>query len=227
MYVIVIGAGAIGTRFASAQINAGNEVVIVDSNEGNIHRATSTLGNVTVLGDATRSETLLNAGIERADAVIALTGDDGVNLAVCQLAKQAFEVNTVAAIVNYTHNAEIFLRAGADDIVNRTDITLANLTGTLLQHPMAELMNINSRNDKLVTMRIPADAPSVGREIGELALPYGLIIAIVVSDTGEPSVPTETTVLNGGEEVISSCPQESLDEFAYALTGRGWITVAT
>ena len=227
MYVIIVGAGAIGTRFASAQINAGNEVVVVDIDESSIRKAQATLGNVTVVGDATRSETLVNSGIQRADAVIALTGDDGTNLAVCQLAKQEFSVPTVAAIVNYSHNAEIFLRAGADDIVNRTDITLANLTGTLLQHPMAELMNINSRNDKLVTMRIPADAPSVGRQIGDLALPYGLIIAIVISETGEPSVPTEATVLNGGEEVISSCPQESLDELAYALTGRGWITVAT
>ena len=92
---------------------------------------------------------------------------------------------------------------------------------------MAELMNINSRYDKLVTMRIPTDAPSVGKQIGELALPYGLIIAIVISENGEPSVPTEATVLIGGEEVISSCPQEALDELAYALTGKGWITVAT
>lgn len=227
MYVIITGAGAIGTRFASAQINAGNEVAIIDVSESRIQNAQTNLGNITVVGDATRAETLINAGIERADAVIALTGDDGINLAVCQLAKIAFEVPTVAAIANYSHNADIFLRAGADEIVNRTDITLANLTGTLLQHPMAELMNINNRYDKLVTMRIPTDAPSVGKQIGELALPYGLIIAIVISETGEPSVPTEATVLNGGEEVISSCPQEALDELAYALTGRGWITVAT
>lgn len=227
MYVIITGAGAIGTRFASAQINAGNEVAIIDVSETRIQNAQTNLGNITVVGDATRSETLVNAGIERADAVIALTGDDGINLAVCQLAKIAFKVPTVAAIANYSHNADIFLRAGADEIVNRTDITLANLTGTLLQHPMAELMNINNRYDKLVTMRIPTDAPSVGKQIGELALPYGLIIAIVISENGEPSVPTEATVLNGGEEVISSCPQEALDELAYALTGRGWITVAT
>lgn len=227
MYVIITGAGAIGTRFASAQINAGNEVTIIDVSETRIQKAQAALGNITVVGDATRSETLINAGIARADAVIALTGDDGINLAVCQLAKQAFKVRTVAAIANYSHNADIFLRAGADEIVNRTDITLANLTGTLLQHPMAELMNINSRYDKLVTMRIPTDAPSVGKQIGELALPYGLIIAIVISENGEPSVPTEATVLIGGEEVISSCPQEALDELAYALTGKGWITVAT
>lgn len=227
MYVIITGAGAIGTRFASAQINAGNEVTIIDVSETRIQKAQAALGNITVVGDATRSETLINAGIARADAVIALTGDDGINLAVCQLAKQAFKVKTVAAIANYSHNADIFLRAGADEIVNRTDITLANLTGTLLQHPMAELMNINSRYDKLVTMRIPTDAPSVGKQIGELALPYGLIIAIVISENGEPSVPTEATVLIGGEEVISSCPQEALDELAYALTGKGWITVAT
>ena len=227
MYVLITGAGAIGTRFASAQINAGNEVTIIDVSETRIQKAQAALGNITVVGDATRSETLINAGIQRADAVIALTGDDGINLAVCQLAKQAFKVSTVAAIANYSHNADIFLRAGADEIVNRTDITLANLTGTLLQHPMAELMNINSRYDKLVTMRIPSDAPSVGKQIGDLALPYGLIIAIVISETGEPSVPTEATVLIGGEEVISSCPQEALDELAYALTGKGWITVST
>lgn len=226
-YIIIVGAGAIGTRFASAQISAGNEVTVIDISAIKVQKAQAALGSVLVLGDATRSETLVNAGIERADAVFAVSGDDATNLAVCQLASSSFKVRNVAAIANYGHNAVVFRKTGAD-IVNRTELSLANLTGTLLRYPMADHGTINDRNDKLVTMRIPRDAPSVGRRFGDLAqsLPYGLIIAVVVSPTGDPFVPSESTVLEGGEHVISTCPEDRLSEYAYALTGREWITIA-
>ncbi len=219
MYVIITGGGAIGTRFAYSQMSAGHEVLVVDSDEARISKVESSLGNVALLGDATVADTLVNAGVRRADAFVATTGDDATNLASCQLAKFIFEVDQVISIVNESLNSDLFSATGVDTVVSRTDIILANLAGTLLDHPMAELMLLNDRNEKLVTMKVPRNAHSVGKRIGDLPLPYGIIIPLVISRVGSPFVPSEDTVLLGGEEVIATCPNESLDELAYALTG--------
>ena len=220
MYVIIVGAGALGTRSAYSQIHAGHEVLLIDTDEARIAKVQQSLGNVAILGDATEEFTLASAGINRCDAFLATTGDDAVNLASCQLAKFTFKVNTVIAIVNDSTDTNLFLAAGVDNIVSRTDVILANLAGTLLDHPMAELMTLNDRNEKLVSMKIPRNARSVGNRFRDLALPYGIIISLIVSNVGSPFVPNEDTVILGGEEVIASCPVEALDELAYVLTGQ-------
>ena len=220
MYVIIVGCGALGTRTAYSQLHAGNEVLLIDTAEERVAAIQNTLGNVAMLGDATEEFTLYNAGINRCDAFVATTGDDAVNLASCQLAKFTFDVDIVVSIVNDSTDTNLFLAAGIDSIVSRTDVILANLAGTLLDHPMAELMTLNDRNEKLVSMKIPNNARSVGNRFRDLALPYGIIIALIVSNVGSPFVPSEDTVILGGEEVIASCPVEALDELAYVLTGQ-------
>ena len=220
MYVIIVGCGAIGTRSAYSQLHAGHEVLLLDTDETRVDMVHKTLGDVAMLGDATEEFTLQSAGINRCDALIATTGDDAVNLAASQLAKFTFNVQTVVSIVNDSADTNLFLAAGVDSIISRTDIILANLAGTLLHHPMAELMTLNDRNEKLVSMKIPPNARSVGNRFRDLALPYGIIIALIVSSVGSPFVPTEDTVILGGEEVIASCPVEALDELAYVLTDQ-------
>ncbi len=220
MYVMIVGAGALGTRSAYSQLHAGHEVLLLDTDEARIAKVQKSLGNIAMLGDATEDFTLSSAGINRCDAFLATTGDDAVNLASCQLAKFTFDVETVIAIVNDSTDTNLFLAAGVDHIVSRTDIILANLAGTLLDHPMVELMTLNDRNEKLVSMKIPSNARSVGNRFRDLALPYGIIISLIVSNVGSPFVPNEDTVILGGEEVIASCPVEALDELAYVLTGQ-------
>lgn len=198
---------------------------MLDIDESRVSMIQKTLGNVAMLGDATEEFTLYNAGINRCDAFIATTGDDAVNLASSQLAKFTFEVGNVVSIVNDSTDSNLFLAAGVDSIVSRTDVILANLAGTLLDHPMAELMTLNERNEKLISMKIPPNARSVGNRFRDLALPYGIIIALIVSSVGSPFVPTEDTVILGGEEVIASCPAEALDELAYVLTGQRFSSI--
>ena len=220
MYVMIVGCGALGTRTAYSQLHAGHEVLLLDTDESRVAKVQSSLGDVAMLGDATEEFTLASAGIDRCDALIATTGDDAVNLATCQIAKFTFDVGTVIAIVNDSTDTNLFLAAGVDNVVSRTDTILANLAGTLLDHPMVELMTLNDRNEKLVSMKVPTNARSVGNRFRDLALPYGIIICLIVSNVGSPFVPNEDTVILGGEEVIASCPVDSLDELAYVLTGQ-------
>lgn len=226
MYVVVVGCGGIGARFAYSQVAAGHEVVMIDTDELRIEKVNASMGDIAMLGDATVADTLIDAGISRADAFVTTTGDDATNLAACQLAKFGFNVEKVISLVNESADAQLFTIGGVDTVLSRTDIILANLAGTLLDHPMAELMRINDRNEKLVTMKVPQNARSVGNQIRNLPLPYGVIIPLIISRVGTPFVPNEDTVIIGGEVIIASCPHESLDELSYTLTGQSFFIIA-
>ncbi len=225
MYIMIVGCGTLGTRSAHSQLLAGHEVVLFDIDPTRVAKIRNSLGNVAVLGDATEEFTLSSAGIARCDAFMATTGDDAVNLASCLLAKFTFDVETVVSVVNDSTDANLFLAAGVDTVISRTDLILANLATTLLEHPIVELMTLNDRNERLISMKIPTDARSVGSSIQELLLPNGIIIALMVPNHGAPFVPDKSTKLLGGEEIIASCPAESVDELAYILTGQRSLSV--
>src|SRR5437867_4723084 len=70
---------------------------------------------------------LQSTGIERADAVLAVTGDDEDNLVALQLAKKHFNVPLTIARVNNPANVEIFKALGVDEAVSATEILLKAL----------------------------------------------------------------------------------------------------
>jgi trk system potassium uptake protein TrkA len=82
------------------------------------------LGSIVVRGDADEMALLSTTGVERADAVLAVTGDDEDNLVALQLAKRAFNVPLTIARVNNPANVEVFRRLGVDQAVSATEVLL-------------------------------------------------------------------------------------------------------
>jgi trk system potassium uptake protein TrkA len=70
---------------------------------------------------------LSQTGIERADAIVAVTADDEDNLIALQMAKKHFKVKKTIARVNNPTNVEIFKMLGVDDAVSATDVLLGAL----------------------------------------------------------------------------------------------------
>jgi len=104
MYVIILGAGNIGYSIAEILINNRHEVGVIDSNESKCNYIDSKLGSISILGDGTLPDTLIKAGITRADIFIATTKKDHENMLACQLAKENFKAKFTICI---THSKEI------------------------------------------------------------------------------------------------------------------------
>ncbi len=84
----------------------------------------SQLGSIVMTGDGDEMAFLKTTGIDRADAVLAVTGDDEDNLVALQLAKREFNVPLTIARVNNPANVEIFKALGVDEAVSATEILL-------------------------------------------------------------------------------------------------------
>ena len=86
MHVVIIGGGTIGISIAEWLLAAGYEVAIIDNDSKKCKYIDNNIGMVSVLGDGTNWDSLINAGITRCDTIIATTKHDQINLIACQLA---------------------------------------------------------------------------------------------------------------------------------------------
>ena len=127
MYVIVIGGGKVGYFLARDLLDRGEEVTLVEKEGARAEWLESQLGSIVMRGDGDEMAFLRTTGIERADAVLAVTGDDEDNLVALQLAKQQFNVPRTVARVNNPANVGIFKELGVDEAVSATEVLLGAL----------------------------------------------------------------------------------------------------
>jgi trk system potassium uptake protein TrkA len=92
MIILVMGCGRVGALVAKTLAADGHQVTIIDSNEENLRRLPTSSGITTMLGDAALEDDLKRAGVQEADAFLALEGRDARNILVAQKVRLMFNV---------------------------------------------------------------------------------------------------------------------------------------
>ena len=95
MKVIIMGCGRVGAQLASLLDSGGHDVTILDIDDYSFRRLAPTFNGTALLGNGTDEETLKRAGIEEADAFIAVTQGDNRNVMAAQIVKHIFNVPRV------------------------------------------------------------------------------------------------------------------------------------
>ncbi len=220
MYIIVVGGGRVGYYLTKALLNEEHEVLLIEKNATVSKTIADELGSVCLQGDGCEAATLDGAGTARANMLIAVTGDDEDNLVACQVAKHKFNVPRTIARVRNPRNEAIFKKLGIDVTVSSTNIILERIEHELPSHPLTHLLTISEQGLGIVEVKIPAGSASVGKTINELSLPPESILALIIRKERKPIVPTHSTVLEAGDQVIAVTPPESEEALRTALTGR-------
>ena len=114
MYVAILGAGRVGSSLTSRLLESGSEVVAIDSDKGKADLLNEAVGKICILGDGSSLSVLEDAGLSRVDVFIATTGQDHINLIVCQIAKEKYNVQTTVSVLNQQDNEKLFELAGID-----------------------------------------------------------------------------------------------------------------
>ena len=133
MYVIITGAGKVGWNLARELIAKDREVTLIESDHARYRVVEEELEHAVQYGDATELWVLERAGIQRADLVIAVTGDDEDNILICQVAKEKYGVQRIVARVNNPRNLQHFRLLGVQPAVSATDLILR-----LIEHEVPE-----------------------------------------------------------------------------------------
>src|SRR6267143_5999375 len=127
MYVIVVGGGTGGYYISRDLLERGHEVTLIERNGPRADWLQTQLGRLVMRGDGCDVKFMSQTGIERADAIVAVTADDEDNLIALQMAKRHFNVKKTIARVNNPSNVEIFKTLGVDEAVSATEVLLGAL----------------------------------------------------------------------------------------------------
>ena len=112
MHVVVMGCGRVGTLIAQRLEKAGHSVAIIDQNRESFRRLGSNFDGTTVTGVGFDRDTLLEAGIDRADAFAAVSNGDNSNILAARVARETYGVKNVVARIYDPGRAEIYQRLG-------------------------------------------------------------------------------------------------------------------
>ena len=202
MYILIVGCSEVGYHLTKALLASGHEVVVVEKNWDRYQLLTGELGSVAFAGDGTEERTLRQAGITRADVLVAVTGRDETNLVICQMAKHIFQVPRTMALVKDPKNEPIFHVLGVDVVVNEIHQILASFEEGVPGRPFVHLMNLRVAGMELVSVSIPEDADIVGKRLGEVDLPPNSFISLVVKKGGV-ELPSDILVLEAEDELVA------------------------
>ena len=123
MFVLIVGAGRVGSSVARNMLAEGYEVSCLDEDpesharlEIGLDKPWEDLGGHFTVGTALELEALTAAGIERADVFVASTDGDNTNIVIAQLAKRRFHVPRVIARILDPYRAKWYAEQGLDTI---------------------------------------------------------------------------------------------------------------
>ena len=119
MKIIIAGGGRIGSKLAELCAKEKHAVVVAEKDEKLAEQLGESLDALILKGDASDRKILMDADIEHADALVAVTSDDKTNLMVCEVAKD-FKVPKIVARVNDTSSEELFMKLGITASINTT-----------------------------------------------------------------------------------------------------------
>ena len=218
MFIIVAGAGKVGYHLARALV-ADHEVLILELDQGRVDFVAEELGSDVIMqGDACDAATMERAGMERADLVAAVTGDDEDNLTVCQIAKAKFSVPRAVARINNPQNETLFRRLGIDSTVSATNLIMAHIEQELPWRGLIPLVTLRGRSLEVVEVRVPSEARIVGHRVSEALLPQGSLICLIIDPEGNPRVPAGDTAIHADDIVLAVTNVESEESLRNALT---------
>jgi trk system potassium uptake protein TrkA len=202
MYIIIVGGGKVGYYLAKTLLNDEHEVLIIERDKRKCDIISAELGGVIMRGDGTDSIVMEEAGMNRCDLAIAVTGDDEDNLMICQMAKQKFGVRRTISRINNPKNERIFKLLGIDHTVSVTDLILAQIEREIPAHSLVHLLTLREVGVSFVEAKVPADSPAIAKSLRDLKIPDDVVIPLIIR-AGKGIVPSGDTTLQAGDEVVA------------------------
>ena len=201
MYVIIAGAGKVGWNLARELISKDCEVTLIESNHDRFRVVEEELEHAVQFGDASELWVLERAGIQRADLVVAATGDDEDNILICQMAKEKYGCQRIVARVNNPRNHVTFKLLGIQPAVSATDLILRLIEHEVPEYGLVHLLALEEEHLEIIEFEVPATAEAVGKRVQDLDLPEGaLVISIIRGNSG--FVPKADTVIDISDTVM-------------------------
>lgn len=219
MYLIIVGAGNIGSNLIDLAVTEGNDVVVIERDQERAEEASARYDCLVLHDDATSNGTLQDADVDRADAVISTTDVDAVNIMVMLLAREHGVPNLVS-VVHDTEHIPIFEQIGATLIENPQRLIASHLYHSVRYPGVQDFIELGDGTE-LLEVIVDEGAPMDGTRLvtakTEGILPEDALVVALKSGSEIMSPRGETRVVAGDEATVVTHDAD-LEETVAAFT---------
>ena len=225
MKIIVIGAGKVGYTLAEHLTQEEHDVIVIDKDDEVIEHCSGSLDVICLKGNGANAKVLLEAGVDKANIVIASTESDESNMLACLIAKRLGAQYTIARIRDPEFNeSQTFLQneLGIDVAINPERATALEIS-RLLRYPFAGSIESFARGlVEMVEFRAQEKDKIVGIPMKDLAQKIsGLprILFAMVERNNSVIIPDGSFVILPGDKVFVSGDMVTITDF-FRFLGR-------
>ena len=205
VHVVIVGCGRVGSSLARQLEESGHTVAVIDRKSDAFQRLGSDFKGQTISGIGFDRDVLLSAGIERAEALAAVTNGDNSNILVARVARENFGIERVVARIYDPRRAAIYQRLGIATVATVSWTTERVLRRMLPEQHSTEWVDPSAKVS-LVERTLPTQW--AGKRLLDLE-ELGIRV-VAVSRLGESMLPTRDLVAQQGDIVYLAVPSTSL-----------------
>ena len=212
----------VGGDLAVKLLEKKHDVVIIDRDKDTCNKLYSETGVIAINGNAAHIETLHEAGVKKADVLVAAMSDDVDNLSCAILAKSLGVSQIVVRMRNPAYE-DAYKLTGITAVVRVTDL-MVNQMIIEIEHPaVRRIMTISGGRGEIFMVFIPQNAKVAGKSVEEISntnkFPRQCIfIATYSEEADEISFPKGNQIINEGDEIFLIAPTEDVKKAADFLT---------
>ncbi|MBQ4067505.1 MAG: Trk system potassium transporter TrkA [Clostridia bacterium] len=216
MNIAIAGCGKIGRTIIGILTAEGHSVTAIDINSKALEAVSNVFDIITVEGNAADTDALIEAGVEKADLFIAITGRDEINMLACFIAKKMGASNTVARIRNPEYNDQSlgFLRQYLElDMAINPELLAARELYHMLKLPSAvNVEAFSRRNFEIAEFRLKEASPLNGLRLMDMRKKFpGQYLVGIVKRGESVFIPDGNFVLQANDKIgITAAPAELL-----------------
>ena len=216
MKIIIIGCGKVGETLASVLSQEGNDITIIDKQEDVVDSLCNQYDIMGYVGNGASYSVQLEADIEHADLMIAVTGADELNLLCCLIARKAGNCHTIARVRNPEYNSELrFIKEelGLAMVINQ-ELAAAMEISRVLKFPSAiEIDTFSKGRVELLRFKIPAGSVLDGLNLVEMHERLRCNVLVCTAERGgQVIIPKGDYVLKSGDvlSIVAAAADQNL-----------------
>lgn len=214
MHIIIVGCGKVGRTLAEQLQEENIDLYLIDTVEKTINDITEDIDAMGIVGNGASINTLMEAGINTADILIAVTASDELNLLCCLIAQKTGHCHTIARVRNPIYSQEIgFIKEklGISMIIN-PELAAAREISRLLRFPAAIKIDPFSRGRvELLKFKVLPEFGLDGMSVSKITEKYRCdILFCAIENKNELSIPGGDHIVHNGDFVsIIAAPQNT------------------
>jgi trk system potassium uptake protein TrkA len=218
MHIIIVGAGTVGFHLAKHLSGEGHDIFVIDSNPERIQEIeeSKTLDVIAYLGNGGSPDKLSEAGVEKADLLVAVTDSDETNIIACMIASTLGVERRIARVRSHEYFKRNSVLQPVDlgiDLLINPEEEAAREIGHLLERPYASERKIICNGKlELVGLSMEADCPIVGKPLKDIAsiIQEDFRISLILRN-GLPVIPGGQTVVEAADRIFFMALTEDVD----------------